>query len=136
MSERKKIAWRIMKLLFGLAVVAAIGWRFAQDLSREELRAQSLQHGWLLLAGVLYLAALALIGLIGVVVFCYVDLGLVSGRLMLFAGILLGTVSVLDQIASDGGHRAGATVLASRANAGCGAYRSVVDKSATRVGRE
>lgn len=60
MSERKKIAWRIVKLLFGLAVVAAIGWRFAQDLSREELRVQSLQPGWLLLAGVLYLAALAL----------------------------------------------------------------------------
>ena len=43
-------------------------------------------------------AIFALTGIISTVVFCYVDLGLVSGRVTVFLGTLLGTLSVLDQL--------------------------------------
>ena len=40
-------------------------------------------------------AILALAGIISTMVFCYVDLGLVSGRVTVFLGTLLGTLAVL-----------------------------------------
>jgi hypothetical protein len=40
-------------------------------------------------------AVFAMTGIISTVVFCYVDLGLVSGRVTVFLGTLLGTLSVL-----------------------------------------
>jgi O-Antigen ligase len=43
-------------------------------------------------------AVLALVGIIATVVFCYVDLGLVSARVTVFLGTILGTLSVLDQL--------------------------------------
>jgi hypothetical protein len=41
---------------------------------------------------------LSLAGIIVTLIFCYVDLGLVSGRVTVFLGTLMGTVSVLDQL--------------------------------------
>lgn len=43
-------------------------------------------------------ALLALIGIITSLVFCYVDLGLTGGRVPVFLGTIIGTLSVLDQI--------------------------------------
>lgn len=43
-------------------------------------------------------AVLAVSGIVGFMVFCYVDLGLVSGRVTVFLGTLMGTVAVLDQL--------------------------------------
>ena len=43
-------------------------------------------------------AMFAIAGIISTVVFCYVDLGLVSGRVTVFLGTLLGTVSILDRL--------------------------------------
>jgi hypothetical protein len=43
-------------------------------------------------------AMLALASIISSLVFCYVDLGLTSGRVTAFLGIILGTLSVLDQL--------------------------------------
>jgi hypothetical protein len=43
-------------------------------------------------------AMLTLAGIITTLVFCYVDLGLVSGRVTVFLGTTLGTLSVLDQL--------------------------------------
>jgi hypothetical protein len=43
-------------------------------------------------------AMLTLAGIVTTLVFCYVDLGLVSGRVTVFLGTTLGTLSVLDQI--------------------------------------
>ena len=42
-------------------------------------------------------ALFALSGIVTTVVFCYVDLGLISGRVTVFLGTLLGTLSVLPQ---------------------------------------
>jgi hypothetical protein len=43
-------------------------------------------------------ALLTLSAIVTTLVFCYVDLGLVSGRVTVFLGTTLGTLSVLDQI--------------------------------------
>jgi hypothetical protein len=43
-------------------------------------------------------AVLALTGLVSTLVFCYVDLGLVHGRVTVFLGTTLGVLAVLDQI--------------------------------------
>jgi hypothetical protein len=43
-------------------------------------------------------AMLTLSAIVTTLVFCYVDLGLVSGRVTVFLGTCLGTLSVLDQI--------------------------------------
>ncbi len=43
-------------------------------------------------------AMLTLSGIVMTLVFCYVDLGLVSGRVTVFLGTTLGTLSILDQI--------------------------------------
>jgi hypothetical protein len=43
-------------------------------------------------------AVFAMCGIIATVVFCYVDLGLVSGRVTVFLGTLLGTLSVLGDL--------------------------------------
>jgi hypothetical protein len=43
-------------------------------------------------------AVLSLCGIISTLVFCYVDLGLTAGRVPVFLGTLLGTLSVLDQV--------------------------------------
>src|SRR5262249_27878425 len=59
LSETRKRLLRALKLALGLAIVAAIGWRFSRDLSRDELR-QPLHLGWLALAALLYLSALLL----------------------------------------------------------------------------
>ncbi len=41
---------------------------------------------------------LALVGIIQTLVFCYVDLGLVDGRVTVFLGTLMGTVGILRDI--------------------------------------
>jgi hypothetical protein len=43
-------------------------------------------------------AMLTLSAIVTTLVFCYVDLGLVSGRVTVFLGTALGTLAVLDQI--------------------------------------
>jgi hypothetical protein len=43
-------------------------------------------------------ALLTLSGIVMTLVFCYVDLGLVSGRITVFLGTTLGTLAILDQI--------------------------------------
>jgi hypothetical protein len=43
-------------------------------------------------------ATLSLVSIIGSLVFCYVDLGLTSGRVTVFLGIILGTLGVLDKV--------------------------------------
>ena len=43
-------------------------------------------------------ASLALSGVVAVLVFSYVDLGLTSGRVTLFLGVILGALGVLDRI--------------------------------------
>ncbi len=43
-------------------------------------------------------AMLTLSGIVMTLVFCYVDLGLVSGRVTIFLGTTMGTLAVLDQI--------------------------------------
>ena len=43
-------------------------------------------------------AAFALAGVVATLVFSYVDLGLTSGRVTLFLGVILGTLGVLDRI--------------------------------------
>jgi hypothetical protein len=43
-------------------------------------------------------AVLSLVSIIATLVFCYVDLGLVDGRITVFLGTILGTLSVLDRI--------------------------------------
>ena len=45
-----------------------------------------------------FLAIFALTGIISTLVFCYVDLGLVSGRVTVFLGTLLGVIGVLDRV--------------------------------------
>jgi O-antigen ligase len=44
-------------------------------------------------------ALLVMAAIVMTLVFCYVDLGLVSGRVTIFVGTLLGCLSVLDRIA-------------------------------------
>jgi hypothetical protein len=46
-------------------------------------------------------AVLALTGIISVLVFSYVDLGMTSGRLTSFLGILIGVLAALERIRDD-----------------------------------
>jgi hypothetical protein len=52
--------WPVLKLLLGLAIVAAVGRRFGLDLQRPEVWRRPLHPGWLALSGVLYLAGLGM----------------------------------------------------------------------------
>jgi uncharacterized membrane protein YbhN (UPF0104 family) len=52
--------WPTVKLVLGLAILAWIAWRFAEDLSRPELWQQPLALGWLVPASVCYLLGLSL----------------------------------------------------------------------------
>jgi hypothetical protein len=47
-------------------------------------------------------AMLALAGIVSSLVFCYVDLGLTSGRVTAFLGIVLGTLGVLNRLTEQG----------------------------------
>ncbi len=49
-----------MKLLLGLAILFAVGWRFVRDLQDPHLWQRPLHPGWLLLSGLLYLAGISL----------------------------------------------------------------------------
>jgi len=44
------------------------------------------------------MAVFALTGIIATLVFCYVDLGLVSGRVTVFLGTMMGVIGVLDRV--------------------------------------
>jgi hypothetical protein len=44
------------------------------------------------------MAVFALTGIIATLVFCYVDLGLVSGRVTVFLGTLMGVIGVMDRV--------------------------------------
>jgi uncharacterized membrane protein YbhN (UPF0104 family) len=50
--------WPALKLLLGLALVLLIARQFVRDLDRPELRQQTIHLGWLVLAGVLFLAGM------------------------------------------------------------------------------
>jgi uncharacterized membrane protein YbhN (UPF0104 family) len=52
--------WPAVKALVGLAILVALGRRFARDLARPELWEQPLQPGWLLPSALFYLAAIGL----------------------------------------------------------------------------
>jgi uncharacterized membrane protein YbhN (UPF0104 family) len=51
-------AWPYLKLLFAVAILAAIGRQFARDLSRLDLGRHALRLEWLAVSGALYLVAL------------------------------------------------------------------------------
>jgi hypothetical protein len=53
-------------------------------------------------------ALFAISGIIGAMVFSYVDLGLVNPRVTVFLGTLLGALAVLDRIGGEDGREAGA----------------------------
>ena len=46
-------------------------------------------------------AAIATVGIVSVLVFSYVDIALVSGRVTVFLGVLLGTLAALDRVQRD-----------------------------------
>ncbi len=48
-------AWRAAKALLTVAILGSVGWQFARDLSRDELRDLTWRPGWLALSAVLYL---------------------------------------------------------------------------------
>lgn len=51
--------WPVLKALLTVAILVAIGWRFARDLQNPELWARPLHGGWLALSGGLYILGLA-----------------------------------------------------------------------------
>jgi hypothetical protein len=59
MRSRPRRWWPVVKWLFGLSVVLAVGWRFSGDLCNPQLWSRPLQFGWLILSGMLYLGGLA-----------------------------------------------------------------------------
>jgi hypothetical protein len=59
MRSRLRRWWPGVKVVFGLAVVVAVGWRFSGDLANPRLWSRPLHLGWILLSAVLYLAGLA-----------------------------------------------------------------------------
>jgi hypothetical protein len=75
------IGFILFLILVGGAMIAAA--RAAKLLRCPELRV---------------FAVFALGGIASALVFCYVDLGLASGRVTVFMGTLIGTISVLEQI--------------------------------------
>ena len=52
--------WPLVKALLGLAILVAVGRRFALDLQRPELWERPLRPGWLALSGALYLLGMGL----------------------------------------------------------------------------
>jgi uncharacterized membrane protein YbhN (UPF0104 family) len=52
--------WPLVKALLGLAILVAVGRRFALDLQRPELWERPLRPGWLVLSGALYLLGMGL----------------------------------------------------------------------------
>ncbi len=54
----RRLAWTVGKYLVAAAILAIVGWRFAQDLQSESLQGLTLRWPWLLLSGALYLLAL------------------------------------------------------------------------------
>jgi hypothetical protein len=52
--------WPVLKALLGLAILVAVGRRFALDLQRPELWERPLRPGWLVLSGSLYLLGMGL----------------------------------------------------------------------------
>jgi uncharacterized membrane protein YbhN (UPF0104 family) len=63
MRSRFRRWWPVLKLLLGLAILFAVGWRFVRDLQDPHLWERPLHPGWLLLSGLLYLAGISLSGL-------------------------------------------------------------------------
>ena len=55
----KRLWWPALKALVGLAILVAVGWRFAENLRRPELWQRPPRWGWLALAGLFYVAGLA-----------------------------------------------------------------------------
>ena len=60
MDAKPRRWWPLVRALLGLALLAAVAYRFGRDLSRPELYLQPPRLGWLALSGLLYLAALSL----------------------------------------------------------------------------
>jgi hypothetical protein len=60
MRSRFRRWWPVLKLLLGLAILFAVGWRFVRDLQDPHLWQRPLHPGWLLLSGLLYLAGISL----------------------------------------------------------------------------
>jgi hypothetical protein len=52
--------WPVLKAALGLAILILVGRRFAEDLRRPELWERPLHPGWLVAAGVFYLAGIGL----------------------------------------------------------------------------
>jgi hypothetical protein len=63
MQGKRRRWWSVIKALVGLTIVFYIGRSFVRDLSQAELWEQPLHLGWLVPAGILYLAALSLCAL-------------------------------------------------------------------------
>jgi hypothetical protein len=60
MSGKLRRWWPAVKALVGLAILAAIGRRFAIDLARPELWQRPIHPGWTALSGLLYLLGIGL----------------------------------------------------------------------------
>ncbi len=58
MRTRLRKWWPVLKAVFAVAILAAIGRQFARDLGNLDLEKRSLHFGWLALSGVLYLLGL------------------------------------------------------------------------------
>src|SRR5438105_1974522 len=58
MRRRLKQWWPVLKALFTLAILVAIGRQFYRDLQHPDLWRRSLDLSWLLLAGLVYLLGL------------------------------------------------------------------------------
>ncbi len=60
MHTRLRKYWPIAKWLFTIAVLVFVGRHFAHDLSKPELWQRPMDFGWLVVAGLLYLAGLGM----------------------------------------------------------------------------
>jgi uncharacterized membrane protein YbhN (UPF0104 family) len=60
MRRRLRQLWPCLKAVLGLAILVMVGRQLLRDLRRPELWEQPLAPGWLVLAGLLYLAGLSL----------------------------------------------------------------------------
>lgn len=69
-----------------MGVAVARGVQLARTLTVPELRT---------------FAAIATVGIVAVLVFSYVDIALVTGRVTVFLGVLLGTLAVLERVQRD-----------------------------------
>ena len=59
MQGKLRRGWPVVKALVSLAILFFIGRSFARDLAKPELWEQPIAFGWLLPAGLLYLAGLS-----------------------------------------------------------------------------